>query len=194
LSVDNSIDLRRKYNLDKDYIISVGTLQPRKNFSRLIQAYRTLDKEIQQNFDLILVGRKGWCCDDILEQVKDTSFTGSVRWLEYVPDHDLLDLVKGSTCLAFPSLAEGFGLPVLEGFAAKVPVLTSNVSSLPEVAGGAALLVDPYDVEAISDGLRQILDEVGMSEILKSKGDLRVKEFSWKRVTLETVDVYKSVV
>lgn len=185
--------LRSKYKLSRRYVVCVGTLQPRKNIDRLIKAYQALPKPLLKEFDLLIVGRAGWGSDNLLLKLKDSIAHGYVHWLEYLPNTELEILVKGASCLALPSLAEGFGLPVIEGFAAGVPVITSNTSSLPEIAGDAAVLVNPYDVEAISDGLRCLLEDSELAGRLREKGLDRAKCYSWDRMAESTVSVYHSV-
>jgi glycosyltransferase involved in cell wall biosynthesis len=193
VDAERLMSLKVRYGLERNYILSVGTLQPRKNMGRLIDAYRRLPKELKENFDLLIVGRFGWGDDGLLARISSQSASGRVRWLKYLPDDELEALVKGASCLAQPSLAEGFGLPVLEGFAAGVAVLTSNVTALPEVAGDAAVLVNPYEVDSIAVGLQCILEDKELVSRLRLKGGERAKLFSWDRTVDETLKVYRSI-
>ena len=186
-------DLRKRYDLPRRYIISVGTLQPRKNTLRLIEAYCSLPQDLQKNHDLVLVGREGWKCQSILSRVSQGAPYGRILWLRYLPDDELQLLVKAAECFAFPSLSEGFGLPVLEAFAGKVPVITSNVTALPEVAGDAAVLVDPYTIDSIVHELSRVLDDTTLSNNLRSRGSDRAKLFSWEQVASRTINVYRGV-
>lgn len=191
----NLIEIKKKYRLYRPYIVSVGTLQPRKNIERVIAAFSLLPKILQQNYDLVIVGREGWRCEPIIKRLRAGAPHGEVRWLKYIPRDELLTLVKAAKCLVFPSLAEGFGLPVVEAFAARLPVLTSSYgSALPEVAGDAAVLVDPYDVSAISDGLCQILENTTLCDVLISRGLRKLKDFNFKSVISDTVRLYESVI
>jgi alpha-1,3-rhamnosyl/mannosyltransferase len=186
-------ELLQKYELPKQYVIFVGTLQPRKNIKRLIRAYQTMRTQLRQEFGLVIVGRAGWGCDSTVNFIQESAQKDKVKWLKYLPQDHVETLVKGASCLALPSLAEGFGLPVVEAFAAGVPVLTSNTTSLPEVAADAAWQVDPTNVEDIADGLEKILDDKMLSEQLKIKGSVQARQFSWERTAKETVAVYRSL-
>jgi alpha-1,3-rhamnosyl/mannosyltransferase len=145
-------------------------------------------------FGLILVGRAGWGCDKTVKFINQSTQKHNIKWLSYLPQNHLATLVKGASCLALPSLAEGFGLPVVEAFAAGVPVLTSNTTSLPEVAGDAAQLVDPTNVQDIAEGLEKILDNPSRSAELITKGLMQAQQFSWKRTAEETLAVYRSLI
>lgn len=169
-----------RHGLDGPYVLAVGTLEPRKNLERLIAAWAGLPA----THVLALVGPRGWGDQPILEAARRA---GDVRLLGRVSDEDLASLYAGCACFAFPSLYEGFGLPVLEAMAAGAPVLTSNVSSLPEVAGDAALLVDPLDVGAIRDGLARLLGDEALREDLRARGRDRAAGFSWDRTAAETL-------
>ena len=182
-----------KYQLKKDFFISVGTLQPRKNVSRLIEAYLSLPDAIKNNRPLVIVGRSGWGCNDLVTKLASNHFGSSVRWLEHLPFDDLLPLMRSAKALVYPSLYEGFGLPVLEAFASKVPVITSNTTSIPEVAGDAALLVDPTDSSSIALGMQKIINHQTLSSDLIKKGYLRALDYSWERTALKTIEVYDQV-
>jgi len=142
--------VRARYALPERFFISVGTLQPRKNIEGAIFAHRSMPLAERQRVPLVIVGRAGWKCEAVLKMIDEDTSSGAVRWLQHVPEADLLAVVKSASALLFASLAEGFGLPVLEAFAAQVPVVTSNTTSLPEVTGDAALTVDPLDIAALS--------------------------------------------
>jgi len=196
MPLDHSLleKLLQKYELPKLYVIFVGTLQPRKNIDRLIRAYQSLPTELRHEFGLVIVGRAGWGCDGTVNLIQKSNPKDNIQWLRYLPQEHLETLVKGAACLALPSLAEGFGLPVAEAFAAGVPVLTSNTTSLLEVAGDAAQLVNPTSVEDIADGLVKILDDPTRSVQLKNKGLAQAQLFSWRRTAEETVAVYRSLI
>jgi glycosyltransferase involved in cell wall biosynthesis len=183
-----------KLGLKKSYIIFVGTLQPRKNVERLIQAYKNLPLPFRDSFDLLIVGRTGWGCKSLISLLGEQPKDGPIRWLDDIDNSTLEGLVKGASCMAFPSLAEGFGLPILEAFASGVVVLTSNLASMPEVACGGAILVDPFDIDSISEGLIKALDDTELIEKLKIIGMERAKLFTWDRTAEETSRVYRSLV
>jgi len=168
----------------KPYILSVSTIQPRKNFKRLIQAFAQLPKD----FELIIAGGKGWLYDDIFAEAE--KFKGRVRFLGFVPDDDLPALYSHAAMFAYPSLYEGFGLPLLEAMACGTPTLTSNVSCLPEVAAEAAVTASPYDVDSIAEGLRHTL--ANRSELIK-KGFARASQFKWESAARQLIDLYESL-
>lgn len=184
---------RVRYDITKRYVVTVGTLQPRKNIERLIAAYLALPQDFQDEFDLVVIGREGWGSAEIVEKFKANAFGDRVKWLSHVPQRELETLVKGADCLAFPSLAEGFGLPIVEAFAAGIPVIAANSSSIPEVAGDAAYLFDPFDVGAIRDALMKILDNAAFRSMLQQKGLERAKKFTWDNTARKVVDTYRLV-
>ena len=183
-----------KYQLNKDFFLFIGTLQPRKNISRLIEAYLSLPDAIKNNRPLVIVGRAGWGCRDLVNKLSSNYFGSSVRWLEHLPEDDLLPLLKGANALVYPTLYEGFGLPVLEAFASKVPVISSNTTSIPEVAGDAALLTDPYDSSSIALGMQKIIEDPNLSSDLIKKGYLRALDYTWERTARETLMVYHQLI
>ncbi|HIE78950.1 MAG TPA: glycosyltransferase family 1 protein, partial [Candidatus Thioglobus sp.] len=162
-------EVSKRLQLPKSYYLFVGTLQPRKNIRRVIEAHQSLPCAIRAENPLIIVGREGWD-SDVVDGLKARSYGDNIRWLQYINISDLYVVVSLATGLVFPSLHEGFGLPVLEAMAAGTPVVTSNNTSLPEVAGDAALLIDPLDVTAISDAMLQIVEDELLASELKIKG------------------------
>jgi glycosyltransferase involved in cell wall biosynthesis len=186
-------DTLRKHGLPENYFLFVGTLQPRKNISRVIDAHRSLPQAIRNEAPLVIVGRAGWQCDDVVEALGSCAYGSSVRWLRHLPDDDLLAVLKGAMALVFPSLYEGFGLPVLEAFAAGTPVITSNCTALTEVAGDAALLVDPTDTSSISEAMLRVLEDSTLAGDLREKGLARARLHSWDSTARMTLDVYKLV-
>lgn len=187
-SEEEIIDLKKKYSISSNYFLSVGTLQPRKNFARIIKAYQSLPKDLKSDIKLIIVGKRGWKCDEEIYLLKDLN----IKWLEYIPLLDLQKLYQGSLGLIFPSLEEGFGLPILEGFASQIPVVTSNISSMPEIAADAAIYVDPYSIEAIKESMQKILDSKLRKKLI-SKGNRRVLEFGWDKTALNLIKLYKQL-
>jgi glycosyltransferase involved in cell wall biosynthesis len=184
--------VRVRYKLPDNFFVFVGTLQPRKNISRMIDAHCALPDTIRKSHPLIIIGRAGWQCSDILDRFKpENTF---VRWLKYVSGDDLPSILRCASGLVFPSLHEGFGLPVLEAFAAELPVITSNVTSLPEVAGNAALLINPYDVQHISWAMQQLIEDSATTNRLRLLGLNRAKEFTWKKTAQTTVSVYRQAI
>src|SRR5690606_21388960 len=145
--------------LPERYFLAVGTLQPRKNIKRVIDAYRRLPESARSGSELIVAGRAGWQCEEEIAALTSGLCGGNIRWVNHLSDNDLIIAVQNATALVFPSLCEGFGLPVIEAFAAGTPVITSNTTSLPEVAGDAALLIDPLQVTKISEAMLAILED-----------------------------------
>ncbi len=167
------------------YILFVGTIEPKKNVSRLIRAY-TL---VGTSMPLVIVGRKGWMYEDIEPLLKKKE----VKWLSNVPSRDLSYLYAGAYCFVFPSLYEGFGLPPLEAMSVGCPVITSGVSSLPEVCGDASLYVDPYNVNDIREKLEKILSDRVLRERMVSKGKERAKLFSMENYIKRLYKAYSTI-
>ncbi len=181
---------RSKYGIARrPYLFSIGTVQPRKNYGRLAQALRLL---IDRGFDLDLViaGGKGWLEDPIYDTIRDSGVQDHVHFIGFAGENDLPALYSGAEALVFPSLYEGFGLPILEAMACHTPVVTSTVSSMPEVADDAALCVDPYSVEAIADAVQRILDDSALRQTLVTRGRERAAAFTWERAARQLAQVY----
>lgn len=159
-------------------VVMVSTLSPRKNQKRLIEAYAGLPSETKAKHPLVLIGGRGWHDDDIVALAKKTK---GVRWTGYVSAKERDALMDDALVMALPSLYEGFGLPILDAMASGIPVLTSDVGSMKEVADGAAMLVDPTSVESIRDGLAALLADKELRDQLRDKGYRRATDFSWKR-------------
>jgi glycosyltransferase involved in cell wall biosynthesis len=183
---------KARYSITDDYILFVGTLQPRKNLTRLIEAFADLRFAIC-DLRLVIAGKKGWLYEDIFRQVEELGLERKVVFTDYVPEGDLPALLSGARLFAFPSLYEGFGMPVLEAMACGIPVVCSNTSSLPEVAGDAALLVDPLDVGELAATMERVLGDEGLRAELVRRGFEQVRKFSWERCARETLDVLENV-
>ena len=184
--------VRARYSLTDPYLLYLGTLHPRKNLSRLIQAFHNL-QPATCNLQLVLAGKKGWLYDDIFAQVRALGLTERVIFTGYVPDDDLPALLSGALAFVYPSLYEGFGFPVLEAMACGAPVVCSNVSSLPEVAGDAALLVDPLDTAALAAALARLVEDEGLRRELRERGYRQVRKFSWRRCAGQVLGVLERV-
>lgn len=165
------------------YVLAVGTLEPRKNLERLISAWSQLSEPLRQRHTLAVVGPRGWRDAPILA----AAHAHGAKLLGHVTEAELASLYANCAAFAYPSLYEGFGLPVLEAMSAGAPVLTSDLSSLPEVAGDAALLVDPRDATAIARGLQRLLTEPGLADALRIRGRDRAAQFSWERTARATL-------
>lgn len=187
-SAEEVAAFHRRQGLPERFVLFVGTLEPRKNLTRLVEAFaRVRDGRTK----LVLAGGKGWLYDDLFARVEELGLGDEVIFPGYVKNEDLPLWYNAATLMAYPSLYEGFGLPVLEAQACGTPVLTSNVSSLPEAAGDAALLVDPYDVSSLAEGLHRLLSESDLRRGLSERGLAHAGQFSWYQAAEETSRVYR---
>jgi glycosyltransferase involved in cell wall biosynthesis len=177
----------------RPYAFYLGTIQPRKNLARLIEAYGLLLRREGVEWDLVLAGRRGWLSDHLYDLARQGGFGERVHFLGYVPDEQAQALMQNALFFAFPSLFEGFGLPVLEAQQKGVPVMCSNNSALPEVAGDAAILVDPNDVEAIADAMLQLSQDEALRQKLIAAGYENLKRFSWEKAAKETLSVFENM-
>jgi glycosyltransferase involved in cell wall biosynthesis len=184
-------DLAR-YGVERPYILYVGSVEARKNLIRLLEAYAQL-RRWSSRWTLVIVGASSPKAERVHATVKRLNLSGAVHFPGYVADEDLPAIYNGADLLVFPSLYEGFGLPVLEAMACGTPVVTSNVSSLPEVAGEAALLVNPHNVEEIAGAMRRALEDADLAQALRQRGLDRARLFRWERTARETVEVYRRV-
>lgn len=187
-------ELQEKYKISSNYILFVGTLQPRKNITRLIEAFSKVKAlASQKDLQLAVVGKKGWLYAEILAAPKKYGVADSVKFLDFVSTEDLPALYENALCYVLPSLYEGFGLPVLEAMKYGCPVITSNVSSLPEAGGDAALYVNPESVDDIAQKIQQVISDEKLRSDMKAKGLMHIKQFSWEKTAKETLDVLQSV-
>ena len=187
--------VRHIYGIDGDYILSVGSIQPRKNLARLVRAYASLRGELSADKlpKLVLAGKCGWLYDETLRALDETGLRGEIILTGYVPEADLPALYSGALCFVYPSYFEGFGLPPLEAMKCGAPVITGNRTSLPEVVGDAALTVDPFDVEAIAAAIKRLMNDAQLRQELRSKGQQRANAFDWRETARKTLEVYKEV-
>jgi len=181
--------VKQLYSPDRPWLLMVGTLEPRKNHATALRALQRLRAEGFPH-RLLIVGGKGWLFEPIARQVEELQIQNDVIFTGYVPTDDLAALYSGAEAVLLPSLYEGFGFPVLEAMACGAPVICSNVSSLPEVAGDAALLVPPTDADAIADGLRRLLANPSLQERLRALGKAQAARFTWERCAQETAALY----
>ena len=187
---------RTRLRIGEDYILAIGTIHPRKNYARLIESFARLVSNLQfpiSNLQLVIVGKRGWLHKPIFELVERLNLQSRVRLLDYVPASDMPALISGARVLAFPSLHEGFGLPVLEAHACGTPVVCSMTSSLPEAAGDAALFVDPLDVEAIAGAMERLLTDAAVRAKLIARGFDNLKRFSWEASASRVSDVIRGL-
>jgi alpha-1,3-rhamnosyl/mannosyltransferase len=175
--------------IERPYVLAAGTLEPRKNLVRLLKAWAGLREDLRDAHELVLVGPAGWESEEIVAAAK----AGRIVLAGYVPDDELAALYAGCELFCYPSLYEGFGLPVLEAMKAGAPVLTSNVSSLPEVAGDAAALVDPLSEQRIGSEIARLLDDPAERKRLRAAGLGRAARFSWERTATEVRAVLRAL-
>lgn len=187
----NRDDLLKKYQVSVPYILFVGTLQPRKNIERLIEAF-SLVKKKKEDLKLVIIGKKGWMFEEVLNAPKKYNVESSIIFLDSVSDSDLSGFYENAEVFVLPSLYEGFGLPILEAMKLGCPVIASKVSSLPEAGGDAALYFDPKNVSDIEKKLLEVLEDTVLREKMKEKGYVQVKKFSWEKAARETLEVLKS--
>jgi glycosyltransferase involved in cell wall biosynthesis len=183
--------VKTKQGITGDYILYLGTLEPRKNIERLISAYAQLKQRQPIVPPLIIAGKKGWLYDGIFEKAR--SLTDNIHFTGYIPEEDKPGLLAGALFFCFPSLYEGFGLPPLEAMACGTPVLCSNAASLPEVVGDAGLLVDPFSVEEIADGMERLYTNEILRTDMKQKGITQAARFDWERSSGELFKIYESL-
>ena len=172
--------LRLKYGLDSDYLLYIGTLQPRKNLKKLFQALE-LTVKTKKDLKLVITGKKGWLYQDLFEKREAKKLKGKLIFTGFVPDSDLPSLYRQAKALVLPSLYEGFGIPAVEAMACGIPVAVSDISSLPEIVGGAALLFDPYDAAQISQAINSACYNEKVRQRLIASGKKRAAFFSWQK-------------
>jgi glycosyltransferase involved in cell wall biosynthesis len=181
-------DFRRRLSLPECFVLHVGTLQPRKNIPVLLEAFARVARE---NLQLVLVGGKGWLFDEIFRQVEILGLQDKVRFTGYVADSELPLWYNAAAMMVFPSVYEGFGMPVLEAMACGTPVIGANSSSIPEAAGKAAILFDPQDVDELADRMTAVLDDADIPARMRELGFEQARQFSWERAGRETAAVYQ---
>lgn len=190
-SINKIIPILKKYNINFPYILFVGMLEPRKNVPSLIKAFAAIKNK--QNHMLVIVGKKGWQYDKIFDWVQKLKLEQQVVFTGYVPDEHLSALYSGATCFVYPSFYEGFGIPIIEAMACGCPVITSNNSSMEEIAGDAAILVDPYDVQTITRAIETYLYNNDERKKRAKQGIKYVKRFSWETMVKKTEQIYKEL-
>ncbi len=183
----------KKFNLPNHFLLFTGTLQHKKNLPRVIEAYLQLPADIQETYPLVIVGRSGLGTKESLAAIHELTGRKKGCWLQYVSLDELYVLFQAASLYIHPSLHEGFGLTLLEAFASETPVVTSNVTALPEIAKDAAFIVDPYSIDAIRNAIQQVLTSPQLQHELVQKGIARAREFSWHQCAAKTLDVYKSI-
>jgi glycosyltransferase involved in cell wall biosynthesis len=176
------------------YLLFVGTLEPRKNLVRTLRAYGSLPDGMKRRLPLVLAGMSGWLTDEIEADLGRPDLRPFVRLLDYVPETALPALFSGAAMLVYPSLYEGFGMPLTEAMACGIPVISSNCASMPEVAGEAAILVNPLDIDAIAQAIRRVAENPSEAARLSALGIARASSFTWANCVDPTVQVYRRCV
>ncbi|MCC7156823.1 MAG: glycosyltransferase family 4 protein [Bryobacterales bacterium] len=180
--------IRKAYGLEKPYVLHVGTIEPRKNLDRLLDAWLALPSDYRREWDLVFAGPQGWSSDATTARIK-----AQAVYLGYVPEKDMPSLTRGAGLVAYPSLYEGFGFPIAQAMAAGVPVLTSDNSSLPEVAGGGGMYIDPLDITGMSKALRTLLDSPDCRAKLGAAGSLKAQEYRWEACARKSLKFFESL-
>lgn len=189
-------ELFYKYKISKHYLLYVGTLQPRKNITRLIEAFSLLLKDddlLKKDLQLVIIGKKGWLYEEILEAPEKYDVVKSVKFLDFVPDEELKEMYRHAQCFILPSLYEGFGLPVLEAMQYDCPVITSNISSMPEAGGDAALYINPEDIHDMKNKIKKVLTDEGLRKEMIKKGKEQIKKFDWQESAKKTLTILEEV-
>jgi len=191
-SIDNDDNKRESiFKHDRNFIVFVGSIEPRKNIERLIKAYKLLPKKIKDEYCLLLTGYKGWgnkAIHSLIESEKN-----NIKYLGYVPDKELAKIYRQACCFVYPSLYEGFGLPPLEAMACGIPVIVSKIPCLKEVCGKAAHFVDPFDTESIRDGILHVLSDKKYADDLALKGSVHSAKFNWNDTAKQHLEIFKNV-
>jgi glycosyltransferase involved in cell wall biosynthesis len=197
--VTNETELKRireSYGIEEHYILSLCSIQPRKNLVRLIEAYSCLRRvrpEVKLP-QLVLAGKRGWLDSEIFRAAEQSALGREILFTGYVPEPDLAGLYSGAICFVYPSYFEGFGLPVVEAMQCGVPVIAGNRTSLPEVVGEAGLLFDPFDTQALVTALTQVIDDSEFRAALSAKGLQRAQAFDWNTTAQMTLGAYERAV
>lgn len=194
ISEEEKQQVLKKLNLNDQFFLFVGTLQARKNIEIALDAHALLSFEERKTHPFVIVGNAGWANISLLEKIQRGEEQGVVRWLKYLPDYEVKCLLQSALALVYVSLYEGFGLPIVEAFASECPVLTSKVTSIPEVAGDAAILVNPCDVQEITVAMQKLIYSWDLKQDLKKKGLERANNLTWENCAKLTSDVYKTMV
>jgi glycosyltransferase involved in cell wall biosynthesis len=185
-------ELKQEYNIDFPFILFVGTLEKRKNVPTLLKSFYKLKKSKVEH-KLVVVGGKGWKYTKIFDLIEELNLKNEVIFTDYVSDKYLVKLYNAADLFVYPSLYEGFGLPPLEAMACGCPVITSNTSSLPEVVGDAGIMINPNDIDGLTESMLKILTDNQLREEMSRKSLERAKIFSWKKTAKETWKVYEDV-
>lgn len=194
ISEEDKQKVLQKLNIHSDFFLFVGTLQARKNLEAALDAHALLSNEDQKACPFVIVGNAGWASTNLLQKIQKGEEQGVVKWLKFLPNHEVKCLLQSALALVYVSLYEGFGLPILEAFASGCPVITSNVTSIPEVAGDAAIMVNPRDIYQIKEAMKGLIDSVNLRKDLQKKGLKLAMSMSWENCAKKTKEVYELLV
>ncbi|MBN1384727.1 MAG: glycosyltransferase family 4 protein [Elusimicrobia bacterium] len=186
--------IKKKFNINRSYILNVSLISPRKNLISLLKSFKRLKEDKNIDCQLVIAGEKGWRYKDIFKTVSSLNLDDSTVFTGCVSNEELLHLYNNAMLFAYPSLYEGFGLPVLEAMACGCPVVASNTSSIPEVCADAAMLVDPENIDDLTGAIYKMITEDSVKQVYKKKGLERIKCFLWKETAQETLYVYKKII
>ena len=187
-------EVKKSLGIEGDYLLYLGTIEPRKNLERLISAYHIFTQRCSDAPKLVLAGGKGWLYDGIFGKVRELGLENRVLFTKYVPSEDMNPLMCGATAFVFPSVYEGFGMPPLEAMACGVPVMVSGAASLPEVTGDCAVICDPYSEEDMASCLERLCSDSDLREDLSIRGLERARSFTWERSAELLHDIYKELI
>lgn len=185
--------IKEKYNIKTDYILYFGTLEPRKNITSIIKAFKIVSEK-NKDISLVLAGRKGWMYDEIFALAEEFKLEDKIIFTGYVPEEDASAIYSCASAFIFPSLYEGFGIPPLEAMACGTPVIASNTSALPEVVGNAGILVNPLDIENIAFEMDRLINDDKLKKEYSEKGLTQAKRFSWEESAKKALEIYRELV
>ncbi|MBI4653257.1 glycosyltransferase family 4 protein [Candidatus Kuenenbacteria bacterium] len=185
--------IKNQYKIKENYILFLGTLEPRKNIKTLIEAFELFQKNSAIKYQLVIAGKEGWEAKKIYQKALRSPYKNEIIFTGYISPENLNGLFSEAKTFVFPSFHEGFGTPVIEAMAKKIPVITSNIESLPEITAGSTILINPHKKQEINEALELILNNVNLRTKLIEKGFKRAKEFSWEKCAKETLKVYKNI-
>lgn len=194
ITVEQILQLKALYNIPDQYVLYVGTVEPRKNLNRLIEAFHIFKQESHHpEVKLVIVGGKGWLYDKIFSRIKELKMEKDIIFTGYVQDEYLPFLYNLALAFIYPSIYEGFGLPPLEAMSCGTPVISANTSSIPEVVGDAGLLIDPYNINEIAGALLQVIQSNSLRSEMSRKGLEQAGKFSWEKCASETLKIYSEL-
>ena len=187
------LDVCLKYSVQRPFIFFLGNVEPRKNLPRLIHAFKQLKRKEKIGHQLVIGGSRSWHYPELAQSLMSSGVAEYIKFIDYVDENDIVALYQASDLFVFPSLYEGFGLPILEAMACGIPVITSHISSIPEVGGNAVYYVNPHNEDELAKAIQHVLSDRNLWQDLKRRGFERVRQFSWKRTAEKTRQVFKEV-